>query len=151
MAARLGVEAARQVMDAPDKATRQALIAAALDERDLVPAGPAPAPATEPLTPGGPAPLFTPPAGAPSDPRLTGVTFDELWARFLGKIRHVDEGTTASLQPSPARSWVSTSVCSARRSATADQEVWQSPAPTTITTAGVWGVRRAPRTVTARR
>ena len=67
MAARLGVEAARQVMDAPDKATRQALIAAALDERDLVPAGPAPAPATEPLTPGGPAPL-TPPAGAPSDP-----------------------------------------------------------------------------------
>ena len=51
------------------------MLDAALAERGLVPAAPAP--------------VFT----APADARLTGVTFDELWARFLARIRHVDEGT----------------------------------------------------------
>jgi integrase len=77
-------------MATEDVAARRALLDAALAERGLVPAGPAPLSVPElPPTPAAAARLFTPPA----DPRLTGVTFDELWTLFLARTRHVDEGT----------------------------------------------------------
>jgi hypothetical protein len=91
MASLLGLDTARQVLDAEDPQAAAALLQAALAERGLAPTDPAPRPAPEPLpaAQAGPPPLFT----VPTDPRLTGVTFDELWARFLSRIRHVDEGT----------------------------------------------------------
>ncbi|MGY1686450.1 hypothetical protein ACI8AK_12755 [Geodermatophilus sp. SYSU D00867] len=91
MAAYFGLDTARQVMATEDKVARWALLDAALAERGLVPADPVPRPAPQvpPAVPAGPPPLLA----APADPRLTGVTFDELWARFLTRIRYVDEGT----------------------------------------------------------
>ena len=91
MAGLLGLATARQVLDTDDPLEATALLQAAWAERGLAPAALAPQPASEvvPAAPAGPPPLST----APADPRLTGVTFDELWTRFLARTRHVDEGT----------------------------------------------------------
>ncbi|MCU1612973.1 MAG: hypothetical protein JWO98_513 [Frankiales bacterium] len=95
IATHLGLDTARQAMAANDEATRRALLAAAVAERGLVPApAAAPAPITPPLAAAPMSPAFVAPAGG-SGTRTVGVTFDELWARFLTKIRHVDEGTFA--------------------------------------------------------
>jgi hypothetical protein len=87
MAGLLGLDTARQVLDTSDPLEATALVQAALTARGLAPADPTPE--VLPTAPAGPPPAFS----APADPRLTGVTFDELWTRFLGRIRHVDEGT----------------------------------------------------------
>jgi hypothetical protein len=76
MAGLLGLDTARQVATTEDPQAAAALLQAALTERGLAPADPAPEPL--PPAPAGPPPLFT----APADPRLTGVTFEELWTRF---------------------------------------------------------------------
>jgi len=91
----LGLHTARQVFTTEDPQAAAALVQAALAERGLAPAdlAPQPAPELQPAALAGPPPLFT----APADPRLTGVTFDELWARFLGRIRHVDEPPTGGI------------------------------------------------------
>ena len=86
-AALLGLHTARQVFTTDDPQAAAALVQAALAERGLAPVDPAPE--VLPTAPAGQPPAF----GAPADDRLTGVTFDELWTRFLGRTRHVDEGT----------------------------------------------------------
>jgi hypothetical protein len=91
MAGLLGLDTARQVLDAEDPQAATALLQAALAERGLAPADPGPAPA--PLAPAGPPPVSAAPAGAPSDPRRTGVTFRRLWETFLDRQHHVEEGT----------------------------------------------------------
>jgi hypothetical protein len=83
LASQLGLATALAVSDEPDEAAATAIIARALEAR---------APRTGLLRAGTPAPA-APPQAAPADPRMVGMTFDELWARFLTKIRHVDEGT----------------------------------------------------------
>jgi hypothetical protein len=78
MAGLLGLDTARQVATTEDPQAAAALLQAALTERGLAPADPAPRLEPLPPAPAGPPPLFT----APADPRLTGVTFEELWTRF---------------------------------------------------------------------
>jgi hypothetical protein len=84
MAGLLGLDTSRQVLDTDDPQAAAALLQAALAERGLAPGDPVvPQSAPElPQTSAAAPTLFT----APADPRLTGVTFDELWTRFLGKI-----------------------------------------------------------------
>jgi hypothetical protein len=89
LAGQLGLATALAVTNEPDEVAATAIIARALATRaplpGLVHAGAPTAVAPAPAS-----------AGQPTearDPRVVGVTFDELWARFLTKIRHVDEGT----------------------------------------------------------
>jgi integrase len=88
MAGLLGLDTARQVLEADDPHTATVLLQEALAQRSLAPADRA----TAPLAPAG-SPLSAGPAGAPSDPRLTGVTFRRLWQTFLDRHRNIAEGT----------------------------------------------------------
>jgi len=86
LAGQLGLATALAVTNEPDEDAATAIIARALEAR---------APRTGLLRAGSPAPATAQEAtpGATADPRTVGMTFEELWARFLTKIRHVDEGT----------------------------------------------------------
>jgi hypothetical protein len=89
MAAYFGLETARQVTATEDVAARRALLDTALAERGLMPADPAPVPGpVMPLVPAAPAHL-----GKPANPRLTGVSFRQLWTTFLERQRHLRKGT----------------------------------------------------------
>jgi len=90
MAGLLGLHTARQVLDAGDPQAAAVLLQEAWAQRGLALAKPAPAP----VAPAGSLlSLSAASAGAPADPRLTGVTFRRLWQTFLDRHRSIAEGT----------------------------------------------------------